>query len=951
MENIKQYLKTFAIRILKSIFFKILIIVLIIVALLSSFVYFITIDDGTYKDGDWGSTAYAAEQHNSTAKIGSNGITVDETAQELWDKMIEEGSNVDDYLDSPEELQKLMNAELITQYPKIGNSNAQLDGIIEFERHYTDGSSQMLTYIDMNTFNSYVQSNNTEITKYFTLDDSGNALIGVVDKKTETLNTNDSEVKVEDYSDMLTEEDRSIISGNYSKTVYTVTTKPINYKNVVSKYTMPFQYLWCLLVIGDDKDFVLELADLVENSQIIISIYDNITTTVYKDITTYNKETRVDTYARVRPTDDYDVSGYPTERYWVAEDNENYDSDYPADYNDDPVGYHVELTTENDNNTPVVDLTRANVWIVDYSKEYVYQARQQTSEDSNPVEREDTEFQEVQGSPRNSNEDNSLLTNVHARQLQRECREYIINNAEQNYITANDFSSMAEEFVTGSSTSGTVNQQINVFVNIDYVQVNEYKRTKNISEKISTTVYSQNYVASTPSLTPKVEKNEGEINFVTILCKPEHEKARNLLTNEIPSWLFEVLELNPDTANMVELTKYLLNKVLGRDKFETEFDFSIYADNSFNSVSFSSNILFDYLCSWENTGLWQYLNGNGDYSRVSKYITEDGSKYICYSDIASTRNFGFGVCHSPDSGATYYHVQEYLEEGIIINNGQYNAVGVSQIDRVAVDNVKTKLINSYQESVKNQLQRGGILDQMSQAQIDALTAITYQYGNIGNFVEAYKQYGNTEALINAARTKSGKTYFNSNVESNGRSQANWRLFHEGIYIAGNGQELFADNYVTGDGILGIASQIWRQVATSGVFTSYGAANGIPPSGPSIDCSGFVSWVLYEYGYKEEFYYQHSTSALMNTNWNAKYGWTEIPISSRQDITNLVQPGDIIVRVGEGVHHCNIVVSVNNGRLLAYDCGNRESWLNSGGNPVDKTYFLTCKGNGKIIRVK
>ena len=72
--------------------------------------------------------------------------------------MIAEGNSVEKYLDAPEELEKLMNAEIITQYPKIGNSGAKLDGIIEFERNKTDGTSVILKYIDIDTFNIYIEN-------------------------------------------------------------------------------------------------------------------------------------------------------------------------------------------------------------------------------------------------------------------------------------------------------------------------------------------------------------------------------------------------------------------------------------------------------------------------------------------------------------------------------------------------------------------------------------------------------------------------------------------------------------------------------------------------------------------------------------------------------------------------------------------------------------------------
>jgi hypothetical protein len=113
--------------------------------------------------------------------------------------------------------------------------------------------------------------------------------------------------------------------------------------------------------------------------------------------------------------------------------------------------------------------------------------------------------------------------------------------------------------------------------------------------------------------------------------------------------------------------------------------------------------------------------------------------------------------------------------------------------------------------------------------------------------------------------------------------------------------------------LEVAKEIWEEVCTSGQFTSYGATGNIPPTGNSIDCSGYVSWVMYEMGYSE-FSYQHDTSWWLSNdckNMAKKYGWTYIEISSG-DITAQVQPGDIIVRrsTSGGVHHMNIAVQIS-----------------------------------------
>ena len=107
-ENFGNAVKQVAKKITKTILVHILPIVLIvfgIFVLLASVINFITQNDGEYREDDWSSTPYAGEQYTDNVTINDDGTaTTSMTAQELWDEMIINGSRVDEYLDSPEEL-------------------------------------------------------------------------------------------------------------------------------------------------------------------------------------------------------------------------------------------------------------------------------------------------------------------------------------------------------------------------------------------------------------------------------------------------------------------------------------------------------------------------------------------------------------------------------------------------------------------------------------------------------------------------------------------------------------------------------------------------------------------------------------------------------------------------------------------------------------------------------
>lgn len=987
MEKIKETLK--------SVFFNkklivVLILMIMIIILLSSSYYFITIDDGKWDENKSGNPSNYTGNVNpvdegglvvdkdAIIKAGLKDLRIsDEEIENMTDEEIIEKlkineklrknpkvTSLDDvtqaeilwcindvyseYLDNPEQLEKLLNAEIITQYPDMGQVDGKLNGIIKFERHKNDGTSVFLSYIDSNTFSSYVEKNDTKALEYFTLDSQGNAIVAYLNTVTETLTFNDIDTKINDYTETLNESNKKS-DGNYSKLIMSLSTISINYKSVVGKYTMPFNYLWSLLVIGEDPSFVLELADLVENSEITISIYDNITTTKDENVYKYKKETRTDKYARLFVRNTYGLTGFATQRYWLAKDSPNadgnYSSRYPASYSTDSTDYVVTHTIITERNDIKYDLTKADVWIYYYSKEYAFPDNIIPTVESNSANQDDTEYVLNDRTSKDSNSDSSLLNDSEAVAFAESVKTYIEKNATKPKRIVNG--------INGSPPM-EVEDDVVADVQVSYVDIKNYDHKIERVQTQTITTTEQKYVAQTPICKPKDDKNANEDNFVTILCKKTHIKARKYLTDgSVSNWLWEIIENN--APDMLDLTKYLFYRATGHDFGITSYDFSEYEENSFVSIGIasSSNILFDYLASWENGTVWKYLRNEISYSSsVARYITEDKSEYICYTDSnTSTRNFGFGVCHTADNGKTYWHIAEYQEEGIMINNGSYDTIGVSKLSVTAVDGVKVKLLDRYQTSIKTQLNNAGILDEFTQPQLDALTCIMYQYGNIGNFIQAYKTYGNTDALVKNAKSSSGKTYFNSNVESNGRSQANWKLFHEGIYTAGTGEVLSASDYA-GDGtILDIASKAWQTICSNGNSISYGGISSIPFRGGQIDCSGFVSWVLYEAGYTGDFYYQHNTSNFLQTNWNSKYGWEEISVSAGENPYNKLQPGDIFVRNEGKVHHMNIVAKLENGDLYAYDCGSENHWRgNLNASPVKATYFLKSNARGKIIRV-
>lgn len=842
MKKVLRFLKRYHKKIILAL------IVVAFIILLAASIYFITLDDGTYKEGDMSSTPYAASVYTKDVKFTEDGIvflykhtdettgeeieeekTSSEMAQIVWDEMIKAGSTVENYLSSVEELEKLMNAEIITQYPKL-NTQVDLNGTIEFERHKSNGTSSMLEYIDEEIFNQYIENKNTDIVNYFTMDENENVLIGIVDENTETLTSNDSEMILSDYTDTLSEVNLKS-TGTYSKTEYTVYSKPINYKSIVSKYTMPFQYLWSFIVIGDDKGVGLELADLVENSKIIISIYDNITTTVDTSTYTYNREKKVNVSATATAVTNYGT--YTDSDSWK-----------PADEWEEEYDYEVKDVITYKKNTPLVDVTKADVWIVDYSKEYTYQASTQTSQDTNEKDLEDTEYIDDGENPQTSSlGDGTDLPDY----------DHFEDNLD-DLVEALE-KQVADDVVLGEVNNVVVPLSI-TFSGITSCEASYYRHNVNRHEVDVTTISAQKYVAGNVVNNPKVEKKTqdeikngtGQNNFVTILCDANHQEAKRKITEEITSWLFELLEENPDTVNMIDLTKYLLYKVTGNDYGVTEYNFDEYGENNFIIIGANGNY-----GDWDGTGTQEdFINA------VAPYAVIDMQQHNIYASVTIAQAIiesGWGK----DSIAINYKNFFGMKAKGASNTGNeyWDGTGVSlnaSEGGTSYFRVYDSLANSVYDHGRNfhvtaTYSAHGVLDCMSQnlgpkEQLKRIALSGYAVNRDGSIAKPDGKHTYDEYLYENFIAKYNLTQYDT-------------MTADDFELVGGKQDIV-------------------ELAKSKIGSPY----QLGASGPdAFDCSGFVYWV----------YGQKGVSVPRSTASYSSY------IGSDREISwDEAQPGDILI---------------------------------------------------------
>lgn len=884
--NILGKIKNFTVRFYRRILMVAILAVFIFILLASS-VYNVKLEDGTFKEGDWTSAPYAASTYTGQAQISDSGITTNQNAEDLWNKMIEEGCNVEDYLDTPEELEKLMNAEIITQYPKIGKGD--LDGIIQFERHKTDGTTEMLSYIDKDTFSSYVQGNDTKALDYFTLDDQGNVMVAYSNSTTETV-TADEDININDYSSELRETDKQS-DGTYKKETITVEAISINYKMAVQKYTMPFQYLWSLLVVGEDKNFVLELADLVENSEITISIYDNITT--IEDVNTYKykKETRTDKLVNLFVRNTYGVKGLETQRYWLSEDSpeakEHYNSKYKATYEKGDEEYTVTHTKTTKTNSVVYDLTKANVWIVDYSKEYSEAGDATPTVESNSVELENTDYILNSDNSKSSEDDKDLLKDKDAIDFSKSVKEYIEKQYKKKVDNANN------------TSQNDISDEIEADVEVSRVEIKNYEHKVERKQESTITTTIQKYVAQAPINRPKVEKNVDEDNFVTILCKKSHKEAKSFITSEATGWLFEILEKNPDTKDkFVNLTKYLLYKVTGRSYGVKDYDFSEYADASFieiggdsanGTISLTTPVLNREQFISAMNSYSAKLSGNKKTNFDSNFLKYAGDIYdwsLKYGVNPELVIITAGTEQSFKAGGGNYNYW-----GIGVKNGSSTGVSFNSLE----DGIKgyADVIKSYQtgdkaNTIKSRAaerEEAGV-DPLGYGSPDTLSGMQSIYSSLGKHVEGSAGTGGYYYMDPAVSgvTKIYKTHeeFLAQCKNSGKSEhahgTNTTVWEQGQYTAYQvEQKIKVWTYIFGEyGSLSGGNEGIVELAK----TKLGCAYVLGAHGPdTFDCSGFVEWV-----------YRQKGISVPNTTESYK----ESEYSENEIDWSEAKPGDVLI---------------------------------------------------------
>ncbi len=321
--------------------------------------------------------------------------------------------------------------------------------------------------------------------------------------------------------------ERTINNGTTENPNYThqMTEQEIDYKSYIRPYTMPFNYLWTMLVTTNDKKFAFELADLVYSSKLEITIRDNevINTNIRKeDYQIKNHYETKNIYLTVSYKDDEEVVTVPRIGPYDGGQTDIYQPSESQKYN-------ITNIRINRSDNLDIGLTLADAWCAKTIQEFEYIYEGEKLIRNIPKEVDD----EVTDTVSTTNDLAHLAENVRSSIERQYKRQYGVARAR----------------VLSSNTKYEKSIVNKIITLRDFIEQSKYKN------KPSET-------------TENIDTKTGESKFTKI-----YKNNYKSISNIYDEWLFEFLECNEDTKDLVDLTKYLLQKASGKDYgVEEDFD-------------------------------------------------------------------------------------------------------------------------------------------------------------------------------------------------------------------------------------------------------------------------------------------------------------------------------------------------------------------------------------------
>lgn len=729
-------------------------------------------------------------------------IDLDKKADEIIKKFEEEDvKDLKNYLtdkNRKEYLKSFIHAAIVTSYPDLRNISeygkevpeGEVQGIIKLKRKTKDmdenDGGYYLQYIPLEQYEKLKEKKDNSIFNYFTVSKSGEFVVAGYEKVTAEPQ------KVDTGGDPRPDE----VEDKSEKSRYDITDSRINYAQQVERYAMPFDLLWTLLVYSGEEDFVNDLAKLVINSEIIITVCDNITYTDTEDVYTYVKNVKTK-----ENTTFEDITQNPPKT-----SSENQVKKYSAYIPEKHYNYKITNVTHYESNNPSIEITYADTWAMKYEAKVIKDSNSNT--DTTESKEDDDEKYQENGK---ENVDGSKISNLNSwkkdyKRILDEAYSQDINDTNEAIEKQKEEIEKAKKLkeerekqkeeeakakakqTQNQQTNQTQNQQTNqaqkanqnntkneisddqLQAIIDQKPIEEFKthyqyyytileyeeKLTNKNRTVTTKTTEYTYETEPGKTTGKDDPDSDEESFVKLLKK--HKGAEKSL-KELVLWFFESVEDQESICDMEDLLKYLFQKEMGIDLGVEDFDFDAYGRGNY-SVFGDVDILTQFICRQENNNLWEFLYENGSYNAlyVSTHVSKDKQYFYMRPDdykggdiehLMSNRNYGFGICIG--GSGSYNHEVYFNNYGYdlrkldeYVNQLFANKISLKKFDELTkvrtsdVVQIKNEIIQERTDFVESYLAQYLPEYNLTQYQKHVLIDIAYQYGNIDGFSSIFK---------------------------------------------------------------------------------------------------------------------------------------------------------------------------------------------------------------------
>lgn len=366
-----------------------------------------------------------------------------------------------------------------------------------------------------------------------------------------------------------------------------------------------------------------------------------------------------------------------------------------------------------------------------------------------------------------------------------------------------------------------------------------------------------------------------EADFVKLF--QEHKMEKRLKE----SWLFQILERDERTVNLVNLTKYLIYTATGENYGVLEYDFSEFDISNFNTIGgiYGNTV---------QEKVWFALRSLG-YSEISvagamgNIYAESGFNPSSVEGGYNENNGGIGLCQWT-------------------NNKRGTSGRNTNLKTYAAQNNTTWQNEDIQiEYLMAELTKGGGLGGLASYQF-----ISQKHES--NWINAQTVAEATEAFMWGFE-RPGTKYGNNSLQKRINAAQQYHNEFQGRE-APTGGEFYNIAYQLHEYLR--TNMYWYPSSANlqaGGYVSDGASKshkipviGEPESQRYVDCSSYVSWVITQYTGRMQLY---SSVQILN---NAM-GFEEVSLSE-------LQPGDIVVRSGH--------VEIYAGDNRTFNCGSTKA---------------------------